>query len=257
MVILGDTPGGILTHPPLDANVGARPNIPGLAATTKRGVVRGTVPVGRSFGAPMATFGYRSVFVLLTVVGVLLAACGGAEVPLTGQLEGVVLDAPTAKASFSLVDTEGRHFNFEGETEGRLTFLYFGYTNCPDICPVHLAQLAEVFDRLPEVRRNSTVVFVTVDPERDTPEVVRGFLDSFNSDFVGLIGSQDEVEVAQEAAGVPIAVVEGTGTDYTVGHAGQMLVYAPNGFGYSVYPFGTRQSDWMHDLPILLERTRS
>ena len=206
----------------------------------------------------MATFGYRSVFALLTVlVGVLVAACGGAEVPLTGQLEGVVLENPTAKASFSLVDTEGRHFNFEGETEGRLTFLYFGYTNCPDICPVHLAQLAEVFDRLPEVRRNSTVVFVTVDPERDTPEVVRRFLDSFNSDFVGLIGSQNEVEIAQAAAGVPIAVVEGTGPDYTVGHAGQMLVYAPNGLGYSVYPFGTRQSDWMHDLPILLERTGS
>ena len=98
---------------------------------------------------------------------------------------------------------------------------------------------------------------MTVDPERDTPEVVRRFLDSFNSDFVGLVGSQDEVEVAQIAAGVPIAVVEGTGTEYTVGHAGQMLVYAPNGLGYSVYPFGTRQSDWMHDLPILLERTGS
>ncbi len=206
----------------------------------------------------MTTFGYRLVLVLLTVVvGILLAACSGADVPLKGQLEGVVLDNPTTKASFSLVDTEGRQFSFVEETEGRLTFLYFGYTNCPDICPVHLAQLAEVFDRLPEVRRNSTVVFVTVDPERDTPEVVRGFLDSFSSDFVGLIGSQEEVEVAQAAAGVPIAVVEGTGTDYTVGHAGQMLVYAPNGLGYSVYPFGTRQSDWMHDLPILIERTGS
>lgn len=173
---------------------------------------------------------------------------------MAGRLEGVELDEPTDKASFRLTDTEGQPYDFERETEGRLTFLYFGYTNCPDICPVHLAQLAEVFDRLPDVRRNSTVVFVTVDPDRDTPQTIRRFLDAFSVDFVGLTGSLAEVEGAQASSGVPIAVVDSDDSDYTVSHAGQMLVYAPDGRGYSVYPFGTRQGDWMHDLPILLER---
>ena len=117
-----------------------------------------------------------------------------------------------------------------------------------------LEQLSELFERLPEVRRNSTVVFVTVDPERDSPAVIRSFLDAFSSEFVGLTGSPMELQLAQEAAGVPPAVKEGAGDDYTMAHAGQVLVYAPDGRGYSVYPFGTRQSEWMHDLPILLGR---
>lgn len=193
--------------------------------------------------------------IVLILVAVGLTACAGSGIPLTGQLEGVEVVEPTQKGAFTLTDTRGRAYDFVSETEGRLTFLYFGYTNCPDICPVHLAQLAEVFERLPEVRRNSTVIFVTVDPARDTPQVVRNFLNAFSSDFIGLTGSLEEVEEAQVAAGVPTAIVDSQGSDYTVSHAGQMLVYAPDGLGYSVYPFGTRQSDWMHDLPILLERT--
>lgn len=197
------------------------------------------------------------LWVLLLVVAVSLTACTGSEIPLAGRLEGIELEVPTGKGSFELVDTEGRAFDFESETRGKMTFLYFGYTNCPDICPVHLAQLAEVFERLPDVRRNSIVVFVTVDPDRDTPRIVRGFLDAFSSEFVGLTGSVAEVEAAQLASGVPVAVIDSQGPEYTVSHAGQMLVYAPDGLGYSVYPFGTRQSDWMHDLPILLERRAS
>ncbi len=191
---------------------------------------------------------------LLVVIVALASACSAARIPEEGVLEGVELDLPAPKPEFVLTDTGGRRYDFAVETEGRLTFLYFGYTHCPDICPVHLAQLAEVFRQLPDVRRSSTVVFVTVDPERDTADVVRSFLDTFDSSFVGLTGSQEELEIAQRAAGVPPAIKEGSGDEYTVGHAGQVLVYAPNGLGYTVYPFGTRQSEWIHDLPILLER---
>ncbi len=222
-------------------------------------LVRGTVPSGQSLGAhPMTFVGHLFVrFLLIAGLAFALGACAGAGVPLAGQLAGVAIESPTQKPSFTLTDTDGHAFDFSEETAGRLTFLYFGYTNCPDICPVHLAQLKEVFDRLPDVRRNSTVVFVTVDPERDSPEVIRSFLDAFRVDFVGLTGSLQELETAQIAAGVPKALREGSGDDYTMGHAGQVLVYAPDGLGYSVYPFGTRQSDWMHDLPILLQRTGS
>jgi protein SCO1/2 len=185
----------------------------------------------------------------------LFGACSDATRPAVGELEGVVLEQPVAKPSFVLTDTEGTAYEFAEETAGRLTFLYFGYTYCPDICPVHLAQLAEIFDQLPDVRRNATVVFVTVDPGRDTPDRVRSYLDAFNAEFVGLTGSQEDLEAAQAAVGVPIAVREGGGDDYTMGHAGQVLVYAPDGLGYTMYPFGTRQSQWIHDLPLLLDRT--
>ncbi len=194
-----------------------------------------------------------STSVLLMVL-IVSSGCRGAAVPEAGLLEGVLLERSVSKPAFTLTDTNGAPYDFASKTDGRLTLLYFGYTNCPDVCPVHLAQLAEVFERLPEVRRNATVVFVTVDPDRDTPEALESFVGAFNDEFVALTGTQEELEQAQLAAGVPIAVREGEGESYTMGHAGQVLVYSPNGKGYSVYPFGTRQSTWMHDLPILLDR---
>jgi protein SCO1/2 len=190
---------------------------------------------------------------MFALVAVLTTACA-APSSARGSFDGVELAQATPKPEFVLTDTTGHLFDFGEETEGRLTFLYFGYTHCPDICPVHLAQLSAVFDQLPEVRRNSAVVFVTVDPERDDPATIRRFLDVFSEDFIGLTGAAEQLEAAQTAAGVPVALKEGAGSDYTMGHAGQVLVYAPDGMGYTVYPFGTRQSEWIHDLPMLLER---
>mgnify|MGYP001818872834 CR=1 FL=1 len=193
---------------------------------------------------------------LLAVVLLVTAACGSADPYADDSIyAGVELAVPAEKPDFVLTDTNGDRFDFRAETDGKLTLLYFGYTFCPDICPVHLAQLDAVFERLPEVARNAKVVFVTVDPERDTPEQLRSWLDAFNPDFVGLTGTDAELITAQEEAGVPLARKNDDGPNYTVGHAGQVLAYAPDGLGYTVYPFGTRQSEWVQDLPLLLELT--
>jgi protein SCO1/2 len=116
-----------------------------------------------------------------------VAACGANLA--SDQLQGVEIEEPPTKGEFVLTDTEGEPFDFVEETEGKLTLLYFGYVNCPDICPVHLAQIAEVFSQHPEVARESEVVFVSVDPDRDTPDVIRDFLDNFDSRFIGLTGT--------------------------------------------------------------------
>lgn len=187
-------------------------------------------------------------------VAALLASACTPSVPQASpsRFQGTELSVPQPKPDFVLTDTDGRAFDFRAETEGKLTLLYFGYTFCPDVCPVQLAQLDAVFSQLPEVERNSVVVFVTVDPERDTPEVLRAWLDNFDSDFVGLTGSVAEVQAAERAAGLPVATKIGNGSDYTMGHAGQVIAYAPDGLSYTEYPFGTRQTQWVHDLPILL-----
>ena len=132
-----------------------------------------------------------------------------------------------------------------------MSLLYFGYLNCPDVCPVHLAQIAEVFDSMPDVARETEVVFVSVDPQRDSPEEIREFLDRFDTRFVGLTGTPEELKAAQEAAGVPPATITGEGEDYTVDHAGWVLAYSPDGLNHAIYPFGTRQTQWNNDLPIL------
>ena len=191
--------------------------------------------------------------ILISAVLVVLSACSSVS-GLGKDLEGVELPEPTPKPSFTLTDTNGVSYDFAAETEGKLTLLYFGYTSCPDICPVHLAQIAETFDVVPELGDGTAVVFVSIDPDRDSPDEIRAFLDNFDNHFIGLTGTPEELEAAQTAAGVAVAFKEGDGDDYTMGHAGQVLAWAPDGMMYSQYPFGTRQSTWVNDLSILTKR---
>jgi protein SCO1/2 len=192
---------------------------------------------------------FRRSVVLVLVAALAIAGCRGGLG--TGDLQGVVLETPQAKGSFVLTDTSGDAYDFGERTEGKLALLYFGYTECPDICPVHLAQIAEVLDQNAELARNTEVVFVSVDPDRDALGEIREFLDHFDTGFVGLTGTHEELAAAQEAVGVPPATISGEGDDYTVDHAGWVLAYAPDGLGYSIYPFGTRQSEWSNDLQAL------
>jgi protein SCO1/2 len=197
----------------------------------------------------------RRTLLLILAGSLSLASCGGAA--STEDLQGVVLDPPQPKPEFTLTDTAGNPYDFIAETDGKLTLLYFGYLNCPDICPVHLAQIAETFDRIPDVARETEVVFVSVDPGRDSPEEIRAFLDNFDERFVGLTGTLEEVEAAQAAThGVQAAVFVGEGDDYTVNHAAQVIAFARDGLSHSVYPFGIRQSQWENDLQVLAELER-
>ena len=195
--------------------------------------------------AKLVRIGATLAFLILTLSG-----CGRSLA--TGALQGGVVDPPEPKPSFVLEDTAGQPFVFAEQTEGKLALLYFGYLNCPDICPVHLAQIAEVFDQDPALARETEVVFVSVDPERDSPGEIREFLDSFDSSFVGLSGTVEQLEAAQVAAGVPLARKIGEGDEYTVDHAGWVISYSPDGLNRAVYPAGTRQSEWLNDLPLLL-----
>lgn len=202
----------------------------------------------------------RVVAVLLAVGLALgaLAGCGAdASTGASSRFEGTELPVPTEKPDFVLTGTDGQPFDFRAETDGSVTLLYFGYTYCPDICPVHLANIAAVLDADPMTAQDVEVVFVSVDPQRDTPEVIRDYLDRFDARFHGVTGDQLALVKAQESAGVAPALIEEPDEDgdYLVGHAGQLLAYAPDGRGYVVYPFGSRQTHLAHDLPILAEMT--
>lgn len=189
------------------------------------------------------------------------AACGGADAapPRTDGWRGAVLGEPVPRPAFTLSDTEGEPFDFRAETDGFLTLVFFGYTSCPDICPVHMANLGAVLERQSyETRARTRVVFVTTDPERDTPEVIRAFLDRFDPSFIGLHGSTEEVNRIQRAMRLPESVAGEVRDDggYDVGHAASVLAFAPDGPARVAYLFGTRQADWEHDLPRLLRGDR-
>lgn len=170
---------------------------------------------------------------------------------------GVVLE-PGPRPDFTLSDVDGKAFGFREETESQLALLFFGYTNCPDICPVHMAGIASVLRDLPwEVRDRIRVVFVSTDPGRDTPERMREWLSGFDPRFIGLRGDMEAVNRIQAKLALPPAIrgaVPPDGEDgggYEVGHAAQVLVFGA-GDRRLAYPFGTRQADWRHDLPLLV-----
>jgi protein SCO1/2 len=212
----------------------------------------------------------RSVAILLLAVAVvlgglaLLVSRGDPGDPdpgaaSTGQQSddwaGRILVEPSSKPPIELLDTELRPFDLQADTEGRLTLLMFGYTNCPDVCPINLGTLASALDEMdPTVANSVDMVFVTADPERDTPEVLRRYLDGYDQDFTGLWGTGAEIADAQRMANVPPAVREEARDDggYNVGHATQIIAYSSDGIARIVYPFGTRQADWMRDLPRLV-----
>jgi len=171
------------------------------------------------------------------------------------EYRGVTLPEPRDKPSFTLTATDGKPYDFQKETAGKLTLLFFGYTNCPDVCPVHMANIAAVLQKMSyEDQQRIAVVFVTTDPDRDTPEKIRKWLDAFDSRFVGLYGSEEDVNRVMYDMKLPPSMKDAPAEDgsYGVGHAAQVYAFTADGKARVVYPFGTRQSDWAHDLPKLL-----
>jgi protein SCO1 len=166
---------------------------------------------------------------------------------------GTLLDQAQPRPDFTLTDTQGQPFDFRAETQGRLTLLFFGYTNCPDICPVQMAVLSGALDSpgMPE----PAVVFVTTDPARDTPERLRDWLDRFDPSYVGLSGTPEQIAQAEEAARVAGSLREPGSEgddDYEVGHAAQVIAYTPDDEAHLAYPSGVRQQDWTADLPRMM-----
>jgi len=173
-------------------------------------------------------------------------------------LSGPQIVPPLPKPELVLTSTDGRQFDLKKETEGYVTLLFFGYTNCPDVCPVHMANIAGAMKRLgPEITNRIKVVFVTVDPARDTPEVMRTWLDHFDPSFIGLRGDSASIASAftQLRLGQTVHEPGADTTSYTVGHAAIVLAFSTDNLAHVVYPFGIRQADWSKDLTLLVKRS--
>ena len=189
------------------------------------------------------------------LLALLALGCGAGTGQATGDDGPIHLPQPLAKPAFTLTDTRGRPWDFRARTDRQLTLLVFGYTHCPDVCPVHMANIAAALRTLPaDLAASTRVVFVTTDPARDTPERLRTWLASFDPSFVGLRGTPEQTDRIQEQLGLPPAAV-GTplpgDSSYAVGHATQVIVFTPDNLAHVEYPFGTRQSDWARVLPRL------
>lgn len=177
-----------------------------------------------------------------------------AALPKNSDYRGGLVSPPIPKPKFALTDTDGAPFDFDAKTDGYVTFLFFGYTHCPDICPSQLSLIAQALkESPPELAKQFKVVFVTTDPDRDTRENLRAWLDHFDHRFIGLSGTQSAIDAAQTAANIYPAKKSPLGADraYEIGHAAFVLAYSKDNLAHVIYPAGITEKDLVHDLPLL------
>jgi protein SCO1/2 len=187
----------------------------------------------------------------------ILASLASAQTGQSGAYRGGLVTPPLPKPRFVLTDTAGSPYDFWDKTQGTITLLFFGYTNCPDQCPMHMMNIGSALKRLPpDLADQVKLVFVTTDPARDTPAEIRHWLDNFDKHAVGLTGSQASIQAVEKAAGVPLAQKTGaSGGGYAVAHANFVLAYTKDNRAHVIYPGGVSKDDWVHDLPLLVKET--
>ncbi len=198
---------------------------------------------------------------LLAAAALLLpafAACSNGNDDDLGDASymGAIVTPPIEKPDAVLMDENGQPFDLRKETEGYVTLLYVGYTHCPDICPTHLYEISEALKKLdPDVRKEVKVVFATADPERDSPEQLKQYLDTFDPDFIGLTGTRDLMDQFQVALGLqPATRTDLGGGNYAVNHAAYVMAFTKDNYAYTVYPSGMGQKEWLNDLPLLVKK---
>ena len=173
------------------------------------------------------------------------------------ELKSGVFDPPRAAPDFSLAASTGKTFRLS-EHQNQLTVLGFGFTHCPEICPTTLAKLARVYKDVGEQAADVQVLYITVDPERDSVERLREYMGYFNSNFIGLTGDSKVLEALRKDYGIIAAKkIHGDG-NYDVHHSSYLYLIDRKGLLRALVPYGKSEDDILHDIKLLLaEKTAS
>jgi protein SCO1 len=156
----------------------------------------------------------------------------------TGNLGGGTPGASAIGGPFRLTDQNGRPIT-DADMKGRPFLVFFGYTHCPDVCPTTLFDVSEVLRALGKDAERTGALFITVDPERDTPAVMKDYLSSFDQHLRGATGDRQAIDAAEKAYRVYAKKVPTTGDDYTMDHTA--LVYLMDKQGRFVAPFSLKR----------------
>jgi protein SCO1 len=182
----------------------------------------------------------------------LLAACGKADAPPKAAFKAVDITGAEYAQELDLPDADGKRRKL-ADFKGKVTVVFFGYTQCPDVCPTTLAELAQVKQSLGADGSRVQGVFVTIDPARDTPEVLKAYVGNFGADFVALRGTEDETKALAKAFKVFYAKVPGkTETSYTMDHTAGSYLFDGKGRVRLFTRYGTGAEALKHDLALLL-----
>lgn len=166
--------------------------------------------------------------------------------------QGSVIDPPMEAFDFSLA-YDGGEFQLS-EQAGKVVLMFFGYTNCPDFCPTTLAEFNQVYNALGEYQNDVVFVYITVDPDRDTPEKMLEYARAFNPAFIGLSGTPDELDPIHEAYYVYYEISDAeSASGYLVDHSTRTIVIDQFGNFRMTFPYGIGDEAMVDDLIHLLK----
>ncbi|MDP1651064.1 MAG: SCO family protein [Rubrivivax sp.] len=191
---------------------------------------------------------FRKFLVLLA----LAAGLAGCERSAAPSFKAIDITGAEYAQGFDLPDADGKRRTL-ADFAGKVTLVFFGYAQCPDVCPTTLLEIAEVRKALGADGARVQGVLITVDPERDTPEVLKAYVDNFGAGFVALRGSMEETQAVARAFKVYYAKVPGqTAGSYTMDHTAGSYVFDANGKVRLFTRYGSGAEALKHDLQILL-----
>ena len=199
----------------------------------------------------------RARLISFIVAGFLIGALAGAAILLVTTQRGgqPVQSSGTALVGgpFSLVGADGKAVT-DADFRGRYMLVFFGFTHCPDICPAELQVIAQTLDKLDDKGKKVVPVFITLDPERDTPQAMADYVKSFGPNFVGLTGSPEAIAAAAKAYRVAFAKVEDkeSAGDYSVDHSALVYLMDPEGKYVTHFSYGTGADELAEKLNKIL-----
>lgn len=192
-------------------------------------------------------------FALIASLAALLGGCDRVgELAPKPQFKGIDITGADYARELALPDADGKPRTL-ADFKGKVTVVFFGYTQCPDVCPTTLLELAAVRKALGTDGARVQGVFVTVDPERDTPQVLKAYVDNFGADFVALRGDTEQTKAVAKHFKVFYAKVPGKAEGhYTMDHTAGSYIYDPSGRIRLFTRYGTGADALTHDLKLLL-----
>jgi len=167
---------------------------------------------------------------------------------------GYFLADPLPAPSFNLLAHTGEWVSRDA-MEAELVLVFFGYTSCPDVCPLTLSHLTQALKEMGEEGGRVQVLLITVDPDRDTPQRLEQYLGAFHPSFLGLTGTEEEIRGVADAFGAFFAR-SGEGPDYTVDHTARTFVLDSTGHIPLTFPVTATAGEVFRDLSLLLKEAR-
>jgi protein SCO1/2 len=187
------------------------------------------------------------------VIGLLLVLVAWQVLAGEYTYQGSLIDPPVAAADFELVDQDGDQYRLSDQ-RGKVVLIFFGYTHCPDVCPVTLSEFKQIKERLKDQADEVEFVFITVDAERDTVDVLSRYLVNFDPSFIGLTGESQALEEVYRSYGVYKAKQEtGSEAGYLVDHTARVYAIDKDGNWRLTYPFGMETEKLYQDVRHLIQ----